>query len=202
MAHPLDSVFEYLEKTRKDLSSGLTAKKVMERGNFLMADSGGTKIYFEVERHNSVLGAMYTPGAPMAAFVTRWIKYSFDEEGIKEHGDSRPPLFDVNDIDFHALAECCVDQLSFSIEEDENNKWWISESCCNGPEVLVSSIGEICDYARSIVADQNYGYLVEEISDYVSKETTKNVIDELTSTIVTAAQDKAKSVAEYGGFGA
>jgi hypothetical protein len=199
MEYSLNPVIEYLEIVGSN-PSGLTLKKVQGRGIFLEANEDGGKIYFEVERHNAILGAVYRPGCAMAAFVTRWIKYSFDGQAINEICDNRPPLVDIDEIDFDALAEDLTDDMSFSIEEDEDGKYRITEVQCNGEETLVSSMEEVRAYARSIVEDWNLDYLKDTIGAPVSEEDIQIMIKKITSAVVASAEDKAESDAEYGGY--
>ena len=77
MKNPLDSVIEYLE-IYGEHPTGLTVRKIQDRSALLKTGDDDHIIYFETERHNAILGATYTPGCPMSAYVTRWIKYSFD----------------------------------------------------------------------------------------------------------------------------
>ena len=199
MKYPLEPVIEYLEKVSSD-PSGLTQKKVQDRGIFLGADEDSGKFYFEVERHNAILGAVYRPGCAMAAFVTRWIKYSFDGQAINEIGDNRPPLVDMDEIDFDALAEDFTDDMSFSIEEDESGKYRITEVQCNGDETLVFSMEEVRAYGRSIAEGWNFDFLKDTIDAPISENEIQDIIKKISSAVVALAEEKAESAAASEGF--
>lgn len=199
MEASLDPVIDYLEQARSD-PSGLTPKKILYRGTFLEFDKGTGTIYFEVERHNAILGAVYRSGCPMAAFVTRWIKYSFDGKDICEICDNRPPYIDIDEIDFGALADDYTEQLSFDIEEDKNGKYQITEIMTNSEVTIVSSMDEIRAYARSICEDWDYDYLKDTIDAPISEEEAREIIEKLSAAVLASAEEKAESTASVGGY--
>jgi len=172
---------------------------MQDRGIFLEADEDSGKIYFEVERHNAILGAVYRPGCAMAAFVTRWIKYSFDGQTIDEIDDNRPPFVDIDKIDFDALAEDLTDSMSFSMDEDEHGQYWISELCCNGAKTIVTSIEDVRAYGRSIAEEWSFDSMADTIDAPISEEEIHIIIKKITSAFVDSAEEKAESEAEYGG---
>ena len=199
MESSLSPVIDYLEEVGSD-PSGLTIKKIHERGIFLEADINSGKIYFEVERHNAILGAVYRSGCPMAAFVTRWIKYSFDGKNICEIGDNRPPVIDMDEIDFDALADDYTDEMSFSIEEDGNGKYRIREAMCGGEETIVSSKEEVRDYARAIAQEWDFDYLKDTIDAPISEGEIRTIIENISSAAIASAVEKAERAAEYKGY--
>ena len=195
----MESVIEHLENYGRH-PTGLTVNKIYNRGTFLKADKERGIIYFEVERHNAILGAVYRSGFPMAAFVTRWIKYSFDGRDVEDIGDNRPPLIDTDEIDFYALADDHTDDMSFSIEKDENGKCWITELQSNGEKAIVSSLEEVRAYARSIVEDWNLDYLIDTIEAPISEEEIRKIIERFSAAVIDLAEDKAESDAESEGY--
>jgi hypothetical protein len=199
MESSLSPVIDYLEEVGSD-PSGLTIKKIHDRGTFLEADKNTGKIFFEVERHNAILGAVYRSGCSMAAFVTRWIKYSFDGKDICEIGDNRPPVIDIDEIDFDALADDHTDELSFSIEEDENGKYRITEAMSCGDETIVSSMEEVRAYARSIVQEWDFDYLKDTIDAPISEGEIRTIIEKISSAVIASAEEKAVSTAAYEGY--
>jgi hypothetical protein len=199
MKYSLESVIEYLENNGQH-PTGLTVKKIYSRGTFLEADEESGKIYFEVERHNAILGASYTPGCPMAAFVTRWIKYSFDGQDIHDLGDNRPPVIDIDEMDFYALAGDHTDDMSFSIEKDDKGKYRITEIQSNGDEAIVSSMEEVRAYARSIVEDGNIDYLMDTIEAPITEEEIQIILEMFSSAVIALAEEKAESAAESEGY--
>jgi hypothetical protein len=199
MVSSLSPVIDYLEEVGSDPTE-LTVKKIYDRGIFLEADKDSGKIYFEVERHNAILGAMYSPGCPMAAFVTRWIKYSFDGQVINEIADNRPPIIDMDEIDFDALADDLTEHMSFSIEKDEKGKYRITESMCRGDETIVSSMKEVRAYARSTVEEWDFDYLKDTIDAPISEGEIREIIEKLSSAIIASAVEKAERAAEYEGY--
>jgi hypothetical protein len=199
MVSSLSPVIDYLEEVGSDPTE-LTVKKIYDRGIFLEADKDSGKIYFEVERHNAILGAVYRSGSPMAAFVTRWIKYSFDGKSICEIADNRPSVIDMDEIDFDALADDYTDEMSFSIEEDENGKYRIREAMCGGEETIVSSMEEVRAYARSIVEEWDFDYLKDTIDAPITEEEIREIIEKLSSAVIASAGEKAESSAAFEGY--
>ena len=200
MKNSLDSVIEYLEGYGEH-PTGLTVRKIQDRSKFLKSSKDGRIIYFETERHNAILGATYIPGLPMSAFLTRWIKYSFDGSELNEVGDSRPSYIDIDAIDFDSLAEEYVFDFSFDLVRDEEGRYWISETMLNGKLTEVSSMADVADYASSLVADWDFDLLIDTSEAAIPEEAIEKISNKLRSGVVSAVKEKARDAAkETSGF--
>ena len=71
----MEGFLGYLASCGRDEPNGLTEKKYTNRAFGEYEENGC--LFFKMERHRSALGAIYTAGLPMAAYVTRIDKYQY-----------------------------------------------------------------------------------------------------------------------------
>lgn len=176
----------------EDIASGLTEKKIHQRGRFLCETSDPDVIEFEVERHHGVLGAMYTPGAPLNAYLTRWIRYTFNRKTkeIKElEGDARPPYFDVDSVNYHGVAEEHLFDVSYSFEKLDAGEYLFEESRDN-LSTKVKGLEEAIGLALGEVQGMDLSYFFDEVSDVITPDLVKLVEERLKDVLKNEVAEK------------
>lgn len=182
----LSLIADFLDENRDHLT-GLTSKKVYQRGVLLDKESDGSRIVFEVERHKGILGAQYSPGVAMSAFITQWIKYEFDGKEINEIGYTRPA--EIGDIDYYGLAKEHVFDMSFGIEKNEDGIFNVSEVCSKSTGKY-DSLDKVPEFANRMAQDLDLSFLMGELSEYLSIKESENVILKLQKEIETLLREK------------
>ncbi len=175
-----------------DHPTGLTSKKISDRA-VVLDDSDSDEIIFEVERHNAVLGAQYTPGAPMAAFITRWIKYRFNTRNneLVEIGDNHPPELDAGEIDFPQLAEDNLFDMNFAYNPIEGGGYLCTE-CLSHEEKVVHSVEEVIQFSHDIVNQLDMSYLNYTFPDNFPK----SQIDSITKMLLNSMEQQFEERAQ------
>ena len=148
-AFPL--ICEYIKKKGGITLDGLTAKKLMERGKVIDDPEYPDHIVvFTLERHQGMMGSVYTPGQPMGSFKTYWPKYAFDLRArtLQRIGDAKPPEATIDHE--AATREACSSAISLTVEPLGGGHWHYRDSWSN-EEGVVTSVEELEEVAAKIV---------------------------------------------------
>lgn len=148
-----------------ELPRGLTAEKIRERGTVL--DVTEDAIEFEVERHKSASGALYTDGLAMSAFVTYWPRYRYDRDTgtLTELEERRPREFEC---DYDRLADELLAE-TFELRVEPRGNPWVCEEQVVNKTVEVEGPEDVEAFAERLMRDWNlqrfFGPELEEVLD-------------------------------------
>jgi len=191
----LSDVIAFLEENGKHISTELTAKKVVDRGVLLKESSAKPGIFFELERHQAVLGGRYVPRVKMNAFVAPWEKYFFDGKDITCVGESRPPDFDREKINYHGVALWIVEDLLFYFDANDDGSFEAHEAN-SGDTSMVSTLDEAADFGRKIVGAWDLSSYLVHIEDFLAVNECQEVLLRLNEEVAECAGGKARNSLE------
>jgi len=191
----LSLVVEYLEEIGgKDISTELTPKKIWDRAILTEDPERPDCIVFEVERHHPILAITYSPGSPMAAFVTYWPIYSFNPKTktLEEIGENRPHEVYV---DHYWVADSWMGDVFFDFSPAENGQHRCREvqSC---EESLVRNTEEVEDFAKSIANGWDLNESADDLAVYLEPKEVQEHIEQIRNACKEAIVKRAKEAWE------
>lgn len=191
----LAPVIEYLRECPGE-PFHLTPEKVRERGCLIDDPDRPDKRVFEVQRHSGILGSVYRPGRPMAAFITYWPVYEFDPstEELTELEAHREPVVNIEDWLFVERQMEMMMELHFEPQDDET--YLCIEGVMN-EEKTVRNVEEAMDFAEELVRNWNTEFWKDELSPYMDEEEIQSVIERLQEKCREAARNKVQQSWEF-----
>jgi hypothetical protein len=155
---------QFLEEQGGEVEE-ITSKKLWDRAEIIEDPDRPHCIVFTLERHRGIIGASYTRGYGMTAFVTYWPVYEFDRQTrtLDEMDGTRP---DEVHIDYDSFAEENYD-LSFDLSPISDGKWEYHESCY-GEGGIVSSQKELEEAVSVIIDNMDYTAYINMLSENCS----------------------------------
>lgn len=180
-------VARFLESRDANEVFGLTPRKVYERAEFVCQCPDTGVVVFEMERHQSVLGAENRPGSGMHSFIETRRRYTFDPAGggsIEEsHTEASPKLR----LDTRSVAEEYAWNLGFEFEHLGGHRYRCRESCNNG-SWEVSGRQEAVELAEAVADGVFWDHDVErlslELDAPLSPDMEQEIVDDLHNDFV------------------
>jgi len=147
---------KYLDKVKTDISTNLTLNSFRTNASNIIEENG--KLYFEMTRHASALGAQSFKGSPMAAFTTRLEKYMFDPEKQQIFITyTSEETIDLKTIEYFHLATEHLSNVSFRyIKEDDGS--YLMKEAETGFSVKISDESEIEEELSDFASELNLEY--------------------------------------------
>jgi hypothetical protein len=167
---------------------GLTVEKIRDRGEVL--DVTEEAIVFEVERHTSASGALYTAGLAMSAFVTYWPRYRYDRTAHELMGldERRPRTFECY---YDRLADKLLrETLEFRVET-QGDAWACMERVGN-QEAEVDDGEEVQAFAERLMRGWDLEMIGFELEDVLDEEEREAHFARLEDALVAEARRQAR----------
>ena len=185
-----DGFWAYLASYGRDEPNGLTERKYMQRAYDEYEENG--RLFFKMERHRSALGAIYTAGAPMAAFATRIDKYTYDlaSNSVIVQEFEKESL-NLETIDYGRLAEDFYVDFHFEVQENDGKGYLLSEDV-TGDSWIVSGPEDISRCIEDLLLPVDTYF--EELLDI--ENIGKEDIKKFTENIRQSASSYAKELIE------
>lgn len=175
-------VVRFLESADTTEVYGLTPRKVFERAELVRKCPDTGKIVFEMDRHQSVLGAENRRGSGMHSFMETPRRYTFDPAGGGSMEESRTDDSPKLRLDTRSAAEEYARNLSFEFEHLGGHRYRCSESSSNG-SWEVSGRREAVELAEAIADGVSWDYDVErlslELDAPLSPDMEQEIVDDL-----------------------
>lgn len=182
---PLEEVCAHVDEIP---ARGLTVEKIRDRARVL--DVTDDAIIFEVERHTSASGAVYTEGLAMSAFVTYWPRYRYDRntDTLTELEERRPREFEC---DYDRLADELLRE-TFELRVEAQGDAWLCEERVGNREAEVETLEDVQTFAEQIVRDWDLEMIAFELEDVLDEEERKVHFSRLEEALVAEARRQAR----------
>ena len=184
---------QFLEEQGGEVEE-ITSKKLWDRAEIIEDPDLPHCIVFTLERHRGIMGASYTRGHGMTAFVTYWPVYAFDRQTrtLDEINGTRP---DEVHIDYDSFDEEDCD-LSFDLSPTSDGKWQYHEFCYS-EDGIVSSQKELEEAASDMIDGLSFACDIVMLSEYCSREEATEHVRRLAKAFDKKARETARYAWEY-----
>lgn len=184
---------QFLEEQGGEVEE-ITSKKLWDRAEIIEDPDLPHCIVFTLERHRGIMGASYTRGHGMTAFVTYWPVYAFDRQTrtLDEINGTRP---DEVHIDYDSFAEEDCD-LSFDLSPTSDGKWQYHEFCYS-EDGIVSSQKELEEAASDIIENIDFTTYIRMLSEHCSEAEVIKHVRRLVEAYGKKAREQARGAWKY-----
>ena len=185
---------QFLEEQGGEVEE-ITSKKLWVRAEIIEDPDLPHCIVFTLERHRGIMGASYTRGHGMTAFVTYWPVYAFDRQTriLDEMDGTRP---DEVHIDYDSFAEENCD-LSFDLSPISDGKWEYHEFCYS-ESGTISSQEELEEVALNIIENIDLTAYIGMLSEHCSEAEAAEHVRRLEEAYGKKAREQARRTWKYG----
>lgn len=146
--NPITELTNFFEKNGWPLS--INNNKLLERASYTNHPNKPGWFVVEIERHRHILGTGYTPGLPMSAFQTYWMRYAVHPETkeVKKLPERKGEIY----IDIWGMVEEELTNgysMELVIEPIGSNKYRIFD-CVGKKEKVTSTLQETKTFALNL----------------------------------------------------
>lgn len=162
--NPITELINFFEKNGWPLS--INNNKLLERASYTNYPNKSGCFVVEIERHHPILETGYTPGFPMSAFQTYWLRYAVHPETkkVKKLTESKGEIY----IGICGIVEEELeDGMALVIEPIGSNKYRILDYVVNETKVI-STLHEAKSFALNL--SKNYADFFKEFRLLESEE--------------------------------
>jgi hypothetical protein len=162
-------------------------RKIYERAEFVRQCPDTGVVVFEMDRHQSVLGAENRPGSGMHSFMETRHRYTFNPAGGGSMEESRTDDSPKLRLDTRSAAEEYARNLGFEFEHLGGRRYRCTESCSNG-SWEVSGRREAVGLAEVVAEEVYWDHDVEclslELDAPLSPDMEQEIVDDLHNDFV------------------
>lgn len=191
----MEQIVAYLGKASSfKRETGLTGKKLRERGRIIEDPEHPEYVVFEVERHHSVLGMPHISGEAMRAMLTIYKRYGISKETHEfadlGQSDDYKIFYHSDDVVTHHTQDC-----SFTFHRTPDGNVKIEEVMANFEKVF-SDISELHSVMEEYYAGWDLSIYYEELNWYLPEEEANKIMHRFEEDLFEGYLEKAQAAWE------
>jgi len=196
--NPITELINFFEKTGWPF--GINYNKFLKRASYTNHPDKSGCFVVEIERHRPILEASYTPGLPMSAFQTYWMRYAVHPETkkVKELPERKGEIY----IDIWGIVEEELTNgynIDLVIEPIGSNKYRIFDYVSN-KEKIISTLQEaktfVLNFSKNFIDFFKDFRFLESEELGISKEQEEKLFSEYKETLKERIVDIAEDLWE------